>query len=468
MIPVILAGGVGSRLWPASRNLFPKQFLNLVDDQYSLFQKTLLRLQEMGYVESPIIICNEEHRFLVSNQLEKINVKARSIILEPFGRNTAPAISLAVLTIPEDSNKNLLILPADHNIENLEQFKASLKAAANLCSMDKLVTFGIVPSHAETGYGYLKIGKKIDSTDGFSLNGFVEKPDKSTAEQFLKSEKYLWNSGMFVFPSNLIKDQLKLYAPDIFKISKSALDNANTDLEFLRIDEKHFSKCPSDSIDYAVMEKTDNAVIVPLNAQWNDIGSWDSLYDFKEKDKNNNCIVGDVVARNTEDCLIHSQSKLITTIGVNNLIIVETPDAVLIANKSDSQSVKELVDKLKELKRPEVEQHSRVYRPWGWYESVCAAERFQVKRILVNPGATLSLQLHHHRAEHWVVVKGTAEVTNGKEIKIYSEDQSTYIPLGTQHRLANPGSIPLEIIEVQTGSYLGEDDIVRFEDIYGR
>lgn len=467
IVPVILAGGSGSRLWPASRSLYPKQFLNLTDNDFSLFQQTLKRLKGIQNLADPIIVCNQEHRFLVAEQLRLINQDVQKIILEPFGKNTAPAITLAAVC-NEIENATLLILPADHLVGQPLQLHQAIDNAESLCAKNKLITFGIKPSHPETGYGYISVGKSINDSSGFEIDSFVEKPNLPKAKSFIESGNYLWNSGMFAFKAEVYLDEINKYSPNILNTIKRSVDKAKIDSNFIHINEVEFEKCPSDSIDYAVMEKTDKAAVIPLDANWSDIGSWDSLWKVNTKDENNNNIKGDVYTENTSNCLVHSDSRLIATIGLDNHIVIETADAVLVANKDESQSVKKIVEKIKLQNRNEYQHHQKIYRPWGWYESICISERFQVKRIGVNPGSSLSLQMHHHRAEHWVIVKGTAEVTNGNDVNIYCEDQSTYIPLGNKHRLRNPGAIPLEIIEVQTGSYLGEDDIVRFEDNYGR
>ncbi|MFK8020285.1 MAG: mannose-1-phosphate guanylyltransferase/mannose-6-phosphate isomerase [Pseudomonadales bacterium] len=467
IIPVLLSGGVGSRLWPVSRQLYPKQFLPLVDDDESMLQSTYERTTQLGG-HAPIVVCNEEHRFLVAEQLTSAGVKGLDIILEPCGRNTAPAAALAALcAIERDPNALILLLPADHAIADKKAFIDAVKAGEAEAVSGKLVTFGIAPAAPETGYGYIQ-ASELDSRGMGSIDRFVEKPDIATAEQYLASGDFYWNSGMFLFSAQHFLDQLNTYAPDIVSQCNLAYSNSQRDLDFIRVDGEAFAACPSDSIDYAVMENTKDGLMIALDCGWNDVGSWTSLWDIGARDENNNVCRGDVLLEGVENSYIHSESRLTTALGLSDVVIVETSDAVLVAEKSKVQDIKLLVNQLKSAERAEAESHTRVYRPWGSYESLVNADRFQVKRIIVNPGHTLSLQMHHHRAEHWIVVKGSATVTCGEEEFILSEDQSTYIPLGNKHRLANPGVIPLELIEVQTGSYLGEDDIVRFEDVYGR
>lgn len=465
MIPVILSGGSGTRLWPLSRGQHPKQFLPLVSKK-SMLQETVLRLQGIEGLQSPIGVCNESHRFMMAEQLREINTAASAIILEPIGRNTAPAVALAALTA-KSKDDILLILPADHVISDIELFQQTIKQAENLAKQDYLVTFGIVPTEPETGYGYIKGGKK-NTDHAFDVDSFVEKPNLETAEQYIKSGEYFWNSGMFVFKAGRYIEELKKYAPKMLHACREACQSAKTDVDFVRLNKAVFSQCPADSIDCAVMEKTDRAVVVPLAAQWNDVGSWSALWDVMEKDPKGNASTGDVVSVDTHNCLLHSGSRLITTVGIDNLVVVETSDAVMIVSKERVQDVKAVVEKLKSQERTEAVLHRKVYRPWGYYDSVDRGERHNTKRIVVNPGARLSVQKHHHRAEHWIVVKGTAIVTKGEEEILLTENESTYIPLGVIHSLENPGVIPLEMIEVQSGSYLGENDIVRFEDKYGR
>ena len=465
VFPTILCGGSGTRLWPLSRALTPKQFLPLVHDD-SMLQDTLTRLPEN--IGEPIFICNEEHRFLLAEQLRQVGREASSILLEPQGRNTAPAVALAALhAIEKEPDAILLVLAADHVIEDKQAFHHAISKASEAAKKDKLVTFGILPTKPETGYGYIKYDQM--SAGNFSeVIEFVEKPDFDTAKEYVSSGDYLWNSGMFLFKASRFLEELDKYHPSILVQVKKAIEGMESDLDFLRPEKEAFLQCDNESIDYAVMEKTDSAVVVPLDAGWNDVGSYSSLWEVCDKDSNDNVIKGDVIAKHTNGCLIHGQKKLIATLGVSDLVIVDTPDAVLVANKHQVQDVKLIVEQLKRENRSEANLQREVYRPWGKYDSIDIGERFQVKRITVKPGAKLSVQMHHHRAEHWIIVSGTAKVTIGENTKLLSENQSTYIPIGEVHALENPGKLPLEMIEVQSGSYLGEDDIVRFEDRYGR
>ena len=467
LVPVLLSGGVGSRLWPVSRELFPKQFLALLNDQESMLQQTMLRLDGLDTTPKPLVVCNEDHRFLVAEQLRSLGQSAQ-IILEPAARNTAPAIALAALkALEQDKNPALLVLPADHDIQLTEQFHQAVEQGLPLALDGKLVTFGIVPDKPETGYGYIQQGGKIGE-QAFSIDRFVEKPNLETAQQYVDSGEYLWNSGMFLLSAKTYLAELEQHNPQMLQLCQQALSKAQSDMDFVRVDETSFAAIEEDSIDYAVMEKTQQGVVIPLACGWSDVGAWSTLWEVSEKDADGNVCKGDAIVKQTQDSYIRSESRLVATLGLKDTIVVETADAVLVADKNQVQDIKQIVNALKTQARSETSSHSRVYRPWGSYESLVETDRFQVKRIVVNPGQTLSLQMHHHRAEHWVVVKGTAEITNGDDVRLYSEDQSTYIPLGHKHRLANPGVIPLEIIEIQTGSYLGEDDIVRFEDVYGR
>lgn len=477
IIPVILSGGSGTRLWPLSRALRPKQLLSLVSDA-TMIQDTVSRLNGISSIESPIVVCNEEHRFMIAEQMREINIEPSAIILEPFGRNTAPAVAISALKavdiakeIDSESAEEavILILPADHVIQNKEAFHQAVQEGYQAALDNKLVTFGIVPDSAETGYGYIKAGQSVDGNNNVrEVEQFVEKPDKKTAESYIEQGSYYWNSGMFMFKASEYVNELEQYNNEMLNISKQALESGESDLDFIRLNKEIFEKCPSDSIDYAVMEKTSKAVVVPVDIGWNDIGSWTALWEVGESDKDGNVTQGDVCVIDTENSYIHSENRLVSVVGVKDHVIVETPDAVLVAHKDSAQNVKDIVDKLKETKREEALVPHKVYRPWGTYECIDCDDRFQAKRIMVKPGARLSLQLHHHRAEHWIVVKGTAKVTCGDKEFIMAENESTYIPLGEKHRLENTGKIPLEIIEVQTGSYLGEDDIVRFDDVYGR
>ena len=463
--PVIMAGGSGSRLWPLSRTLFPKQFLALTSEK-TMLQETLGRISDLD-INNPLVICNEEHRFIVAEQLRALN-QVGTIILEPVGRNTAPAIALAAAVLVNDNDPLLLVLAADHVIQDKKAFTDAIKSAIPLANDGKLVTFGIVPTEAHTGYGYIKRGNVIADSSGYVVNTFVEKPNSSTARQYIESGEYYWNSGMFLIKASRYLHELNQYRPDIYKACKQALKHTTYDKDFIRLDADIFRACPDESIDYAVMEKTTDAVVMPLDAGWNDIGAWSSLWEVNEKDKEGNVNFGDSILHKTKNSLIYGGNRLITTIGLDNLVIVDTKDALLVANKEQVQDVKNIVEKLKADKRSEFKIHREVYRPWGKFDSIDYGERYQVKRITVNPGEKLSIQMHHHRAEHWIVVSGTASVTNGDKTFLVTENESTYIPIGNIHALENPGKLPLEMIEVQSGSYLGEDDIVRFEDRYGR
>ena len=458
---VIMAGGSGTRLWPLSRSRHPKQFLSLTGED-TMLQSTVKRLSNLD-IYSTITICNEEHRFFVAEQLREID-SLGSIILEPVGKNTAPAIALAALADKDDSL--LLVLAADHIIQDENSFVAAVNEAIPLAESGKLITFGIVPREPHTGYGYIKKGKQQGA--GFVVDSFVEKPSIEMAEDYLASRNYCWNSGMFLFKSSRYLQELKKFRPDIFKACEASMSGNETDLDFLRIDKRKFAVCPSESVDYAVMEKTSDAMVVPMNAGWNDIGSWSSLWDVSLKDDNGNSTLGDVIAHNSKGCYIRSDDKLVAAIGVDDLVIVSTKDALMVAHKESIQDTKVIVDKLKQAKRSEWDLPREVCRPWGKYDGIDKGDGYQVKRITVKPGAKLSLQMHHHRAEHWVVVSGSAKVTNGEKTFLLSKNESTYIPQGAVHALENPGKVDLELIEVQSGSYLGEDDIVRFEDRYGR
>jgi mannose-1-phosphate guanylyltransferase len=462
--PVIMAGGSGSRLWPLSRSLYPKQFLSL-NGHKTMLQQTLNRLTGLS-VNSPIVICNEEHRFIVAEQLRTINLTG-DIILEPVGRNTAPAIALASKVVMRSKDNLILVLAADHVIENEAAFVAAVKKATPLAESGKLVTFGIVPTEAHTGYGYIKRGALFD-IDGYHVDAFVEKPCAELAMEYVDGKEHYWNSGMFLMKASRYLEELKQFRPDIYQACEASLATTSKDADFIRIDEIAFGKCPDESVDYAVMEKTLDAVVVALDAGWSDIGSWSALWDVNSKDANGNAISGDSINYETTNTLIHGSERLIATVGVDNLVIVDTKDALLVAAKDKVQDVKKIVEQLKAESRGEFKNHREVYRPWGKYDSIDNGKRYQVKRITVKPGEKLSIQMHHHRAEHWVVVSGTAKVTNGDKTFLVTENESTYIPIGVIHALENPGQLPLEMIEVQSGSYLGEDDIVRFEDRYGR
>ena len=467
LFPIIMAGGSGSRLWPLSRQLNPKQFLPLADADFSMLQATIQRLDGLG-AELPRLICNEQHRFLAAEQLRLLGLDKAGILLEPVGRNTAPAIALAALqACSEAEDPILLVLAADHLIKDVEAFQTCIQTALPLAQDGKLVTFGIVPTHAETGYGYIEQGIDV-GIGGFKVSRFVEKPDLVTAQEYLANGSYFWNSGMFMFRASRYLEELETYRPDILAACRAALAGGSQDLHFTRVDEAAFAACPDDSVDYAVMEKTADAVMVPLDAGWSDIGSWTALWDVSDKDQQGNVFKGDVLNQQSRNTYVHADSRLVATVGLDDLVIVETKDAVLVAHKNHVQDVKKIVEQLKNGSRTEHINHREVYRPWGVYDSVDNGHRYQVKRITVKPGAKLSVQMHHHRAEHWIVVSGTARVTNGEKTYLVCENESTYIPIGQIHALENPGVIPLELIEVQSGSYLGEDDIVRFEDKYGR
>jgi len=461
--PVILSGGSGTRLWPLSREHYPKQLLCLLGDQ-TLLQQTVARLDGMENIAAPLLVCNEEHRFLIAEQLRQMGKAPADIVLEPVGRNTAPALTLAALALLKHASEDvlMLVMPADHVIQHSSKFHAAVAMAVTLAEKGHLVTFGIRPTAPETGYGYIKMG------NGNTVAEFVEKPDMETAMQYIQSGDYYWNSGMFMMLASAWIAELQKFHPAMLESCKAAYEQGRRDADFYRVNAQAFGSCLPNSIDYAVMEETDKAAVVALDAGWSDIGAWSSLWQASVQDAKGNVVQGDVYLHDTQDTLLISQHRFLAAVGLNDIIVVETPDAVLVAHKKQAQNVKEIVARLKSEKRSEYQSHRRVYRPWGYYEGIDAGPRFQVKRLMVKPGAALSLQLHHHRAEHWIVVKGTARVTRGDEAFMLTENQSTYIPLGTTHRLENPGNIPLEIIEVQSGSYLGEDDIVRFEDKYNR
>ena len=464
--PVIMAGGSGTRLWPLSRGNFPKQFLPLTG-RHTMLQQTLLRLSGLQH-STPLLICNEDHRFIAAEQIRQLGNGKADILLEPAGRNTAPAIALAALRAKQQGHAEavLLVLAADHVINNTPAFQQAVEQALPLAQGGQLVTFGIVPSSAETGYGYIKRGEK--SGNAYRVDSFIEKPDLSTAEFYLQSGEYYWNSGMFMFRADIYLQQLQKFRPDIYAACEAAMTEQVADLEFVRVNKTAFEACPSDSIDYAVMEKTEHAVAVPLDAGWNDVGGFAALWQVSAKDSDGNVLCGDVLALDSENSYVRSDDKLVAAIGVKDLVVISTKDAVMVAHKDQAQQVKQIVNQLAQMGRSEAVFHREVYRPWGKYDSVDCAERFQVKRITVKPGAKLSVQMHHHRAEHWIVVSGTARVTiDGKE-QYVTENQSVYIPITAVHALENPGKVPLELIEVQSGAYLGEDDIVRFEDRYWR
>jgi len=469
ILPVIMSGGSGSRLWPLSRALHPKQFLALLNEN-TLLQETINRLDPASCID-PLIICNNEHRFIVAEQLRANGTGSSDIILEPMGKNTAPAITLAALAaIAKGEDPLLLVLAADHVIKDVKAFQTAVVTATDFAEQGKLVTFGIVPTQPETGYGYIKQGDKRTQLEsvGFDVASFVEKPDLITAQSYLDSGEYLWNSGMFMFKASRYLEELAKFSPEMLEVCTKAYEGKSQDLDFTRISADIFSQCPEDSIDYAVMERTQDAIVVPMDAGWSDVGSFSSLWEVSKKDESGNVNHGDIISHNTTNSYINAGHKLVTTVGVDNLVIVETKDALLVACKDQVQDVKKIVEKLKADERYECKHQREVYRPWGKYDSLDFGERDQVKRITVKPGAKLSVQMHHHRSEHWVVVSGTAKITNGDKTFLMTENESTYIPLGQVHALENPGVLPLELIEVQTGSYLGEDDIVRFDDKYGR
>ena len=468
IVPVILSGGSGSRLWPSSRSLYPKQFLKLVTDN-TMLQETVLRLSGIDGLSAPVVVANNDHRFLVAEQLRECDVEAGKIILEPVPKNTAPAIALAALALEAEERTSdvMLVLPADHIIQDVSAFHAAIALGQKQCDEGRMVTFGIVPRAPETGYGYIKAGDPLD--EGVAkVAAFVEKPDLATAQTYIDQGGYSWNSGIFMFTVDTYIKELERLEPELLSACKAALEAASNDLDFIRVDADIFSKSPSNSIDYAVMEKTPTAVTIALDVGWNDIGSWSALWQQLDKDSQGNVLKGDVMVDGVKDSLIISDRKLIACVGVEDVVLVETDDSILLTSKSHVQEVKSVVERLKKESRPESEMHRKVYRPWGYYDSIENERGFQVKRLVVYPGAQLSLQMHHHRAEHWVVVRGTAEVVNGDDKLLLRVNESTYIPIGAKHQLSNPGKVLLELIEVQSGDYLGEDDIVRFEDIYGR
>jgi len=467
IVPVILSGGSGTRLWPLSRKQYPKQYLSL-DTHNTMLQETILRLNGIDNLTDPIIVCNVEHRFLVAEQCQEIKINNPIILLEPTGRNTAPAITAAALySVKHYNDAVLLVLSADHVIKDLKAFHLAINDAIHIAKQDKLATLGIVPTDANTGYGYIKLANDI-ARGIYEVEEFIEKPDFLTAQSYLKQGNYLWNSGMFVFKVDTFIIELNTYAPDIVKSVKNAINDAKKDLDFIRLDKKFFESSPSESIDYALMEKSNNVAVVSLDAGWSDIGSWSALHNIVEKDENGNVIKGDVISKDTTNTFIHANHHMVATIGVDSLIVVDTPDATFIATKNKAQEVKSIVELLHARGRAEGSWNRKVYRPWGWYDSIESGKHFQVKRLHINSGAKLSLQMHHKRAEHWIVISGEATVINGHELFTLQEGESTFIPLGVRHSLENKNDVPLEIIEVQSGVYLGEDDIVRFEDIYGR
>jgi len=469
IIPVILSGGSGTRLWPLSRRMHPKQLLPLVNDT-TMLQDTITRLTGSPDIDHAVVICNDDYRFMVAEQVKETDITSNEIILEPTGRNTAPAIALAAFNaVRSGDDPVLLVLPADHVITDVDAFQSALQVGKQQSEAGALVTFGIVPDMPETGFGYIR-AHTTGSHEGFyyGVDQFVEKPDADTAAKYVADGNYYWNSGMFMFTASTYLEALKQHSPAIYEASQAAFKVAIRDSDFVRVGKTEFERCPSDSIDYAVMEKVDNAVVVPVDIGWSDVGSWSALHDVGNVDAEGNTLIGDVKSGLTSNSYVRANNRLVVTLGVDNMIVVDTDDALLVANRDNVQDVKAIVEQLSKENREEVNLHSTVYRPWGHYRGIDTGPHYQVKRITVSPAAAISLQLHHHRSEHWIVVSGTAKVTRGEEEFILSENESTYIPLGQKHRLENIGKIPLKLIEVQTGSYLGEDDIVRFEDIYGR
>jgi mannose-1-phosphate guanylyltransferase/mannose-6-phosphate isomerase len=474
LTPLILSGGSGTRLWPLSREMYPKQLLPLIGKR-TMLQETAARVSGLPDLAAPIVVCNESHRFMVAEQMREHGTTPQAIILEPVGRNTAPAVAVAALVALDRARKSkggndadpiLLVLPADHVIRDVSAFQSAVVSGSAAAAEGKLVTFGVVPDRAETGYGYIRRASGDGPT--YPVQQFVEKPDAATAKAYVESGEYYWNSGMFMFRARVYLAELKRHAPAMLSACEDAVAAATRDLDFTRLPAAEFGACPSDSIDYAVMEKTDSAMVVPLDAGWSDVGSWSALQDALPRDEKGNVVTGDVLVEDSSGCYLHSTSRLIGAVGLTDHVVVETRDAVLVAPRDRVQDVKSLVTHLKAQGRGESALHREVFRPWGSYDSIDHGDRFQVKRLVVKPGATMSLQLHHHRAEHWIVVSGTAQITRGEETFLLGENESTYIPVGTKHRIANPGKVVLHIIEVQSGSYLGEDDIVRFEDAYGR
>ena len=475
LVPVILCGGTGTRLWPLSRATYPKQYWALAGEgDETLLQQTQLRLQGLPGLAPPLLICNEEHRFIVAEQMRQIDVEPAAILLEPIGRNTAPAVAVAALKASaHGQDPLLLVLAADHVISDAARFRATVEAGCSAAEAGQLVTFGIVPTAPETGYGYIEAAEPLQTGSGASpvpapIARFVEKPDRATAEQFLATGRFTWNSGMFLFKASAILAELEQHAPAVLKTCRSALEHDSADLEFLRLEREAFAGCPNVAIDVAVMEKTQRGAVLALDAGWSDVGSWSALWETAPRNGEGNVLRGRVISEDSRNCYLRSEHRLVVGLGVEDLVVVETDDVVLVAHRDRAQDIKGIVGRLEAEGASESKAHRRIYRPWGHYDGVTEGDRWQVKKIVVNPGAALSLQMHHHRAEHWIVVQGTALVEKDGSQELVGENQSTYIPLGCRHRLSNPGQIPVEMIEVQSGAYLGEDDIVRFDDIYGR
>ncbi len=471
IIPIILSGGSGTRLWPLSRRTFPKQYLNLSEDSFTLLQKTQKRIDEIKNIKSPIIICNEEHRFVVAEQMKQIDVKPNSIILEPFGRNTAPAIALgAIKALEENNDPTLLVLSSDHDINNNQNFIEAVHHGLKYSKDNYLVTFGVIPSNAETGYGYIESEEVIKDkvTKGYKISNFIEKPCLEKAKEIWQNNRYFWNSGIFLFKAKIIIQEIKTNSPNVYKYCKEALNNNLIDLDFRRINETSFKSCPNISLDYAVLEKSNKGIVIPLNSEWKDLGSWKSVWESSNKDTNGNFIKGKVIIKDTENSYIRSESRLLVTVGIKDLIAIETNDAILVANKENSQEIKDIVNILKNRKIKEGIEHQKTHRPWGNFITIMEGENWKVKKIFVKAGEALSLQMHQKRSEHWIVIKGKGKVLIDNKISIVNQNESIYIPLGSKHRLINEGESPLIIIEIQSGTYLGEDDIIRFEDSYGR